>query len=132
MTGTRRPLGSPCRPEGDNAPPGWLGYVARRDPTARPPRPRYRAWGTGKTTAEARAALAMIRDCARVLRGLPGVKWKRGRWPVDVAGAEPERVAGWRFFGGLPVAVVAGSTRPLAVLQRIMEGEFDSRPIKAE
>ena len=120
-----RPLGSPGRAEGDNVPAGWPGYLARRDLTAYAPGPRYRAWGTGWTTAEGRRLQGIMRAAARTLRRLPGPKHKRGRFAVDIEGAdvEPERVAGWRVYAGLPVAVVAKSTEPVEVLLRIMRGE---------
>ena len=125
MTARPRPLGTAKPPEGYNAPPGWSGYVATRDLNAQAPGLRYRAWGTGWTTAEGRRLKAIMRAAVRTLRRLPGPRHKRGRFPVDIEGAdvEPERVAGWRRYAGLPMAVVAGSTEPLEVLLRIMRGE---------
>lgn len=120
-----RPLGSPGRAEGDNAPTGWPGYLARRDVTAYAPGPRYRAWGTGWTTAEGRRLQEIMRAAVRTLRRLPGPRHKRGRFAVNIEDVDvvPERVAGWRVFAGLPVVDVAGSTRPVEVLLRIMRGE---------
>ena len=68
---------------------------------------------------------AIMRAAVRTLRGLPGPRHKRGRYAVDIEGVdvEPERVAGWRRYAGLPVVVVAKSTEPLEVLLRIMRGE---------
>lgn len=120
-----RPLGSAKPPEGYNAPPGWAGYVALRDLNAREPGPRYRAWGTGWTTAEGRRLKAIMRASVRTLRRLPGPRHKRGRFSVEIEGVEvePVRVGGWRRYAGLPVAVVAKSTEPVEVLLRIMRGE---------
>ena len=123
MTGRPRALGRPKPPDGFNLPHGWRAYRLVRNLAVRPPRRPYRAWGTGKTTAGAHAAFALIRDCVRVLKGLPGPKHKRGRWAVEMAGVQPERMAGWRRYSGLPVVAVARSAEPVEVLLRMMRDE---------
>ena len=122
MSGRPRPLGTVAQPDEDNMTDGWAGYQASRN-RVRAPGPRYRSWGTGTTTAEARRVRALAIASARMLRHLPGRRLRRGEWAMSVPGVEPDNVRGWRFYAGLALMPNEHTTWPLAVLLRVMWGE---------